>query len=69
MARKARPKLPQAPGWTNDQARFDECVDCVFFKAFHADKGCIGCSAGENFKEEVEELDPYADSFLSKRNR
>lgn len=55
--------------WTREDARFSECSDCRFFKSFHADPACVGCTAGENFEELIEELDPYALNFLSRKSR
>ena len=78
MASKPRrPRSPKAAPlpkparklWTDDMARFDGCTDCVFYRSFHAHAACVDCTAGENFKEEVEELDPYAPSFLSRKSR
>lgn len=62
--KKPRPKV-----WTHDMARFEDCVNCMFYRPFHTHSKCAGCDVGENFAESIEELDPYAPSFLSKKNR
>lgn len=66
---KKRPSAKPTKSWSRDDARFQECLDCRFFKPLHADKNCVGCEAGENFEELVEELDPYALNFLSRKSR
>jgi len=48
--------------------RFGDCVECRFYKPGNTASGCAGCTAGENFEATVEELDPYADRFLSRRS-
>jgi ribosomal protein L32 len=59
--RQARRKITAAT-----EPRFDDCPECKFFKPGNTNKACGDCGVGENFEGTVEELDPYADSFLSK---
>ncbi len=50
------------------EARFADCLECVFYRPFNTSKKCRGCEIGENFKEIVEELEPDNDQFLSRAN-
>lgn len=67
-----KPKQSKQPiprrKWTDEMARFEGCIDCRFYKMFHTDKHCQGCTIGENFDEKVEELDPDALYFLSRKS-
>ena len=68
-APKAKTPKPVRKAWTDEMARFDGCTDCKFYRMFHSHPSCADCNAGEFFEEKVEELDPYANSFLSRKSR
>lgn len=67
--RRSNNKLPSARPSRSVEPRFSECPECVFYRAFHTHKSCQGCTAGENFEERIEELNPGADHFLSRKSR
>jgi len=55
--------------WSPSDSRFQECLECRFFRKNNTDTHCGGCEIGEHFEARVEELNPYADHFLSKTER
>lgn len=51
------------------EPRFSDCAICKHFKPNNTASACQGCEVGENFEEEIAELDPYSERFLPRREK